>query len=100
MTQREKLIELIVSTPKLECTHNGRANGKTFQTAQNMADHLIANNVIVLPCALNSTVWIVSKACAEPYPAKFKLDDLSQIGRRIFLSRESALKYMRKGSRR
>lgn len=99
MTQRDKLIELIISTPRLECTHNGRANGKTFQTAQNMADHLIANNVIVLPCAIDSTVWVVSKNCTEPYPAKFKLDDLSQIDRRIFLSRESALKFMRKGNK-
>ena len=95
MTHRDKLIELIISTPRLECTHNGRANGKTFQTAQNMADHLIANNVIVLPCAIGSTVWIVSKSCTEPYPAKFKLDDLSQIGRRIFLTKEKALNHMR-----
>lgn len=99
MTQRDKLIELIISTPRLECTHNGRANGKTFQTAQNMADHLIANNVMVLPCALDSTVWIVSKSCTEPYPAKFKLDDISAIGKRIFLSKESALKFMRKGNK-
>lgn len=88
MTQREKLIGLILN-PNLRLAE-----------AEKIADNLIANNVIVLPCALGSTVWIVSKACAEPYPAKFKLDDLSQIGRRIFLSRESALKYMRKGNRR
>jgi hypothetical protein len=96
MTQRDKLIELIISTPQLECTHNGRANGKTFQTAQNMADHLIANNVFVLPCAIGSTVWIVSKNCTEPFPAKFKLDDISAIGKRIFLSKESAMRYMRR----
>lgn len=88
MTQREKLIGLILN-PNLRLAE-----------AEKIADNLIANNVIVLPCAIGSTVWIVSKACAEPYPAKFKLDDLSQIGRRIFLSRESALKYMRKGNRR
>ena len=91
MTHREKLIKLINSTPKQD-------NGKI--TAEQIANHLIANNVIVLPCAIGSTVWIVSKACAEPYPAKFKLDDLSQIGRRIFLSKESALKYIQKGNRR
>jgi hypothetical protein len=88
MTQREKLIGLILN-PNLRLAE-----------AEKIADNLIANNVIVLPCAIGSTVWIVSKACAEPYPAKFKLDDLSQIGRRIFLSKESALKYMRKGNRR
>lgn len=92
MNQTQKLITLINSVP--------RPDKRCKVTAEQIADHLIANNVIVLPCAIGSTVWIVSKACAEPYPAKFKLDDLSQIGRRIFLSRESALKYMRKGSRR
>ena len=93
MSQKQKLITLINSTPK------GEDKRKKI-TAEQIAEHLIANNVIVLPCAIGDTVWIVSKACAEPYPAKFKLDDLSQIGRRIFLSRESALKYMRKGNRR
>lgn len=92
MNQTQKLITLINSVP--------RENKQQKSTAEQIANHLIANNVIVLPCAIGSTVWIVSKACAEPYPAKFKLDDLSQIGRRIFLSRESALKYMRKGNRR
>lgn len=92
MNQTQKLTNLINSVP--------RPDKRCKVTAEQIADHLIANNVIVLPCAIGSTVWIVSKACAEPYPAKFKLDDLSQIGRRIFLSRESALKYMRKGNRR
>ena len=92
MNQTQKLTHLINSVP--------RPDKRCKVTAEQIAEHLIANNVIVLPCAIGSTVWIVSKACAEPYPAKFKLDDLSQIGRRIFLSKESALKYMRKGNRR
>ena len=88
MTHRDKLIELITSTPKQE--------PKQKITAEQIADHLIANNVIVLPCALGSTVWIVSKNCTEPYPAKFKLDDISAIGKRIFLSKEAALRFMRR----
>lgn len=87
MTQREKLIGLILN-PNLRLAE-----------AEKIADNLIANNVIVLPCALGSTVWIVNKSCTEPYPAKFKLDDLSQIGKRVFLSREKALKYMGKESK-
>ena len=84
MTQREKLIGLILNP------------APSLADAEKIADNLIANNVYVLPCAIGSTVWIVSKNCTEPYPAKFKLDDVSQIGRRIFLSKESALKFMRK----
>lgn len=92
MNQTQKLITLINSTPK--------ENKQQKSTAEQIANHLIANNVIVLPCALGSTVWIVSKSCTEPYPAKFKLDDLAQIGRRIFLSKELALKYMRREKKR
>lgn len=87
MNQTQKLITLINSVP--------RENKQQKITAEQIANHLIANNVIVLPCALGSTVWIVSKACAEPYPAKFKYDDISAIGKRVFVSKESALKYMR-----
>ena len=87
MNQTQKLTNLINSVPR----HDKRCK----VTAEQIANHLIANNVIVLPCAIGSTVWIVSKNCTEPYPAKFKLDDLSQIGRRIFLTKEKALKFMR-----
>ena len=92
MTQKDKLIKLINNTP--------HPHKRCKLTTEQIADHLIANNVIVLPCAIGSTVWIVSKSCTEPYPAKFKLDDLSQIGKRIFLTREKALKFIGKGSRR
>ena len=47
---RDRLIELIMSTPKKEIKIGGRANGKTYQTAGNIADYLIANGVIVTPC--------------------------------------------------
>ena len=88
MTQKDKLITLINSVP--------RENKQQKITAEQIANHLIANNVIVLPCALGSTVWIVSKNYTEPYPAKFKLDDISAIGKRIFLSKEAALRFMRR----
>lgn len=88
MNNRNRLIDLISSTPEQD--------PKQKITAEQIADHLVANNVIVLPCALGSTVWIVSKNCTEPFSAKFKLDDISAIGKRIFLSKESALRFMRR----
>lgn len=90
MNTRKVLISLIDSVP--------RKNNKL--TAEQIADYLIDHNVIVLPCKLGQTVWVVSKNCAEPYPAKFKYDDISQFGRRVFISKESALKYMRREKRR
>lgn len=69
-------------------------------TAEDLAKHLDKNNVIILPCAIGSTVWAISKNCAEPFPAKFRLDDLAQMGRRVFLSRAEALRHIGRGARR
>ncbi len=88
MNSREKLINLINSTP---CPDK-----RCKITAEQIAEHLENNNVIILPCKLGDTVWVVSKNASEPYPAKFKIDDVPQLGRRVFLSKESALKYMRR----
>lgn len=85
MSNKEKLEKLIATV---------LSDGTT---AENLAKHLEKNNVIVLPCAIGSTVWIVSKNCTEPYPAKFKLDDVTQIGKRVFLNREDAEKVLKGG---
>lgn len=89
MNTRKVLISLIDSVP--------RKNNKL--TAEQIADYLIDHNVIVLPCKLGQTVWVVSKNCAEPYPAKFRLDDIDQFGRRVFLTRAEALRRMRGAKR-
>lgn len=54
---RNRLIELIINAPKLDSTKFGRATGKTYQTVQNIADHLIQNGVIVPPCKVGDTVY-------------------------------------------
>lgn len=92
MNNRQALEKLINGIPKNSQKHQF--------TIEEIAEHLDKNNVIVLPCAIGSTVWIVSKSCTEPYPAKFKYDDISQFGRRVFISKESALKYMRREKKR
>lgn len=58
MTEVERMIELIMNTPKIPVIINGRAQGRTYQTARNMAEHLIANGVIVLPCKVGDTLYI------------------------------------------
>lgn len=88
MSNKEKLEKLIATV---------LSDGTT---AEDLAKHLDKNNVIVLPCAIGSTVWAISKNCAEPFPAKFRLDDLAQIGRRVFLSRAEALRHIGRGARR
>lgn len=56
MTERERLIELIRNTPKIPFTVCGRAQGKTYQTAKNIADYLLANGVM---CIDTNTVDVV-----------------------------------------
>ncbi len=60
---KDRLIELILNTPVLKFPSGSRAQGKTYQTAQNVADHLLANGVIVPPCKVGDTVYIL---CGEP----------------------------------
>ena len=57
MTERERLTELILNTPKIPVTINGRAQGRTYHTARNVADHLLANGVIVPPVKVGHTVY-------------------------------------------
>ena len=92
MNNRQKLEKLINEIPQ--------ENNKHQFTIEEIAEHLDKNNVIVLPCAIGSKVWAISKNCAEPFPAKFRLDDLAQIGKRIFLTRAEAMKQMGRGAKR
>lgn len=54
---KDRLIELIINAPKLDCIKGGRANGKTYQTGQNIADYLIANGVVCPPCKVGDMVY-------------------------------------------
>lgn len=53
--QRERLAELIKKVPY------GVSVGAKFEQhfCEKMADHLIANNVVVLPCVVGQTVWCI-----------------------------------------
>lgn len=125
MNQREKLIELILTTPptRLKCV--GRAVGKTYTTASGVADHLLANNVIVLPCKVGDTVYIIDEGdgeCTEDYvlgvkvlqffvskrgiavylelPLGMRLNTWAVIGKNVFLTKEEAEKALEERSSR
>ena len=82
MNKREKLIELIRYAPKVKLPFGGRANGKEYQTAGSIADHILADEeikhafellkaekegrLIVPPCKVGETVYcIYSKKVIE-----------------------------------
>ena len=58
MDQRKRLIELITAAPTIDIPIGSRAQGKTYRTAQTIADHLLANGVIVPPCKVGDTVYM------------------------------------------
>lgn len=64
---RDRLIELLMNVPKLPVIVCGRAIGKTYQTAANIADHLLANGVIVPPCKVGDTLYFLYNS---PYADK------------------------------
>ena len=65
---KDRLIELILNTPVLKFPSGSRAQGKTYQTAQNVADHLLENGVIVPPMKLGQT-------CFEPCNYRNTIDE-------------------------
>lgn len=57
---KDKLIELLTNTPPTRLKAVGRMVGKTYTTASRVADHLLANGVIVPPCKVDGTVYYLT----------------------------------------
>lgn len=53
MEQRKKLIELLKQDPELFFDRMGSDD------YENLADHLLANGVVVLPCKIGDTVYVI-----------------------------------------
>lgn len=84
---RDRLIELLMNTPKLPITMGGRANGKTYQTASNIADHLLANGVVVPPVSVGDTVYVIT----SDSPTRIEKTRVSQI--KIKVKENSRISY-------
>lgn len=111
MTERERLIELIRFG-----YGKGRANENVKQVEETIADYLLANGVIVLPCKVGDTVYEIcerrrsgkwQKAIVERvvHGIEIGIDNiltarcgtttyvyLSRLGKTVFLTREEAEK--------
>ena len=59
MTDRDRLIELMLNAPQIPCIKGGQTTGKQYQTFQNIADYLLANGVIVPPCKVGDKVYLI-----------------------------------------
>ena len=101
--QRERLVELIKKVPY------GVSVGAKFEQhfCEKMADHLIANNVVVLPCKVGQVLWFPSEYYNEPYSVFITKAEIYEeetimyseggtewydedIGKTVFLSRKDA----------
>ena len=113
---KDKLVELLINTPPTRLKAFGRMVGKTFTTASNIADHLLANGVIVLPCKIGDTVYIIDDgdegsdsyvlgvkvlqffvnkngiAVDLELPLGIRLNTWAVIGKNVFLTEEEAEK--------
>lgn len=60
--QRERLVELLIKCDKesevLDCFNE---RPKKTQSAELIADYLMSNNVVVLPCKVGDTVWYIDQ---------------------------------------
>lgn len=112
---REKLVELMLECDKehevLDC-FEGRPRKRT--SAEFIADHLLANGVIVLPCKVGDTIY----RCGDPIKKVYEwevehieiygdeivfVDDSDNefteaaIGKTVFLTREEAEAALKEG---
>ena len=87
----KSLTELVKSTPPII------VNGTHKVTAEQIARHLTEHGVVMLPCKIGQTVWIVNKTMGKIYPAKFRLDDIDQVGKRVFCSKPEAERFLKGG---
>jgi len=67
VTEREKLIELLIQG-ELEADKQGVFNcSRSKWKAEIIADFLLENGVIVMPCSFGDTVYTISKLYYPPY---------------------------------
>lgn len=57
-------------------------------------------SVVDLPCKIGDTVWVVNKTMGHIHKAKFGTDDISRIGKRVFMTEEDAKRYLRGGKKK
>lgn len=110
---RDRLIELLRSIPNMEPQIRGRQNGKTAYIAAHIADHLLANGVIVPPCKVGQKVYAIARWHGECvirevdvcnytiFDNEWKIVDLygdywtmDNLGKTVFLTREEAEKVL------
>lgn len=111
---RERLIELLRNAPRTNVVYGNIKLDKPAQTLQTIADHLLANGVIVLPCKVGDVIYYldrysnsiqtdtvkfftVTKNGCKPILERHnkKFWEMYEWGKTVFLSKEEAEKALR-----
>ena len=71
MTQKERLVELLKGTIKPICFPNWKT---WIEAAEQLADHLLSNGVIVPPCKVGDWVYEVSNIILKRQVVCFEID--------------------------
>ena len=80
MTDRERLIDLIIEAK--------RTDPETGSFTEYLADYLISNGVVVLPCNVGDTIYHLYPMIADRN-GMFRADEINKT---VFLTREEAEK--------
>lgn len=81
-----------------KCIHYDACNDKVFgggiaRYNGTTCEHFKSKDLMIeLPCKVGTPVFIINKTMGRVYPGKFRLDDIDQFGRRVFLTRADAEK--------
>lgn len=70
-----------MKTPRQPIIIKGRQQGKTYQSVSNIADNLLANGVVALPCKVGDMVYFVFEDTVEgKFISKQQINDVSTRG--------------------
>ena len=84
---KQRLIELLKSTPKIDFPFGSRAQGRQYQTLSNIADHLLANSVFAPPCKVGDDVFAVLYDPSAPEKWHISKEHVTEVGTRgVFIS--------------
>ena len=99
---RDRLIELL---DKVQSNGNATKAGINYIQNSTLADYLIENGVILPPCKVGDTVYVIGSKyrCGREEKwintGKFRLGDIDRIGKTVFLTKEEAQKALEERSK-
>ena len=113
---RDRLIELILNAPKTDVVYGNIKLDKPIQTAQTVADYLLANGVVVPPCKVGDKIYRIVKGKIKESEVEkieitkniiaifydwhgmgYELSTVLDLGKTVFLTREEAEQALKGG---